>query len=131
MGARPHSSKALYAVIVLATIFHSKSDDSNRRRLGVIKPESTLVESISCAFEPWNRNENPFPCASKDSPSTEGIFYIKVPKTSSSTLAGITSRIAGREAKRQSKEVCKTFDPMVHQKSVDLKVGDRNKTKSF
>jgi hypothetical protein len=130
-----YSPKPLYAAIALVTIsvltLHSNIDNSNSRRLEVIQSERTIVQSISHAFEPWNRNEQPFPCTSKDSPTTQGIFYIKVPKTSSSTLAGITNRIAGREAKRQSKEVCKTYDPMVHQKAMDLRVGDRDKTKSF
>jgi hypothetical protein len=90
------------------------------------------MDKIAHAYEPWDRITHKFPCAADDAPDTEGIFYIKIPKTSSSTLAKITKRIAGREARRQYKEgTCKVYEPMVHQRALDLKVGERKKEKSF
>jgi len=106
-----------------------ESPNTLRRRLQApngVKPR---------AFELWDREKEPFPCVSPDSPDTQGIFYIKVPKTSSSTLGQITKRIAGREARLRQKnlnlKMCKTHDPEVHIKASDLNVGRRNRKKSF
>lgn len=85
-------------------------------------------------FEQWDISENPRPCVPENSPDTQGFFYIKVPKTSSSTLGKITTRIAGRIAKRQGKkegEICKIYDPLRHHKAYELDCGKRDKSKSF
>lgn len=74
------------------------------------------------------------PCVPEDSPDNQGIFYIKVPKTSSSTLAGITSRMAAKESARQgfpTDKFCKTHDPMVHSAASGLNAAKRDKKKSF
>merc|ERR1719410_2553805 len=75
-----------------------KEDNSSEIVSNLIKKEAKV---ISHSFEPWDRTKFPFPCVAEDSPETQGIFYVKVPKTSSTTLSKITIRIVGREAKRQ------------------------------
>lgn len=88
-------------------------------------------------FPIWDRRKEPFPCVDESSPETQGIFYVKVPKTSSSTLAGVTTRIAAKEAKRHggfdiaNGKYCKTHDPMVHASAYALKCGSRDRKKSF
>ena len=112
----------------------------NDNKSPTIEPQKRkLIENIpSRAFQAWNRTEIPFPCVHPlQSKETEGIFYIKVPKTASSTLAHITERIAHRESKRQGLfgkdgfNGCKTYLPMVHQKAVELNLMGRDKLKSF
>lgn len=91
------------------------------------------------AFEAWDRTKNPFPCAPNSSPETEGIIFIKIPKTSSTTLARITNRIAGREAERQLQKgvkkwhTCQVHYPMSQTRKVafDLSYAHRSKLKSF
>jgi len=98
-----------------------------------------LFEKVpSRAFDVWKRKDVQFPCLHPlKSNENEGIFYIKIPKTASSTLAHITERIANRESKRQNFfgkdgfNRCKTYLPMVHQKAVDLDIKNRNKLHSF
>jgi len=97
--------------------------------------ESFIQEKLHFnAFNVWNRTLTPFPCVPESSPDTQGIFYIKVPKASSSTLAHVTSRFSAKEARRQGFEegkFCKTHDPMVHNSAYELNCIKREKTKSF
>jgi len=135
-------------IVVVATFFmiyrtrsyFTEMTVSFERRLGLeesFKPEGeNTINILGREFSRWDRTELPFPCVSENSPDTEGIFYIKVPKTSSSTLGKITARIAGREAKRQGilpvGKSCKVYDPYIlHQSAFNLNCANRNKTKSF
>lgn len=107
------------------------------------QPESQEQQAPGRAFTPWDRSAGPFPCiiednnkqAEENKKSNEGIIYIKVPKTSSSTLARITTRIAAREARRagySNTTICKlALDPMVHHKASELQLMQRDKMKSF
>ena len=71
--------------------------------------------------------------------NTQGMYYVKVPKTSSSSLARITKRIAGREAHRQKFKnnvnddiTCKICsDPFQHNYASALNIHKRNKIKSL
>lgn len=114
--------------ICLLTIFGSEGE-INQEVEGKASEKTINVK----AYEVWDRNV-PFPCVSENRPYTEGIFYIKVPKTASSTLARITTRFSAREAKRQGFDYgvfCKTYNPMKHSSASSLKVADRDKSKSF
>jgi len=96
----------------------------------------TKINSLGVkAFDIWDRKNVPFPCSPDDISNTEGLFYIKVPKTSSTTLGKITMRIAGREAKRiglEEGKMCKTYDPMHHHYAYELMKNERrNQLKSF
>jgi len=85
-------------------------------------------------FERWDRKSLRFPCVLESNPSTDGIFYIKVPKTGSSTLAHITTRFAARESRRQGfkyGDYCKVYKPMSHTKAHEFNIRKRNKSKSF
>ena len=93
-------------------------------------------------FQPWDRSSAYFPCIATDlnqsileEKSNKGIIYIKVPKTSSTTLAHITTRIAAREARRQGHSnttICKlALDPMIHHRASDLQLLKRDKLNSF
>lgn len=100
----------------------------------VISSANDQIELNKKSFDSWDRNSLPFPCVPENRPNTEGIFYIKVPKTASSTLARITTRFAARESRRQGFDdgvFCKTFDPMKHASASTLQVADRDKSKSF
>jgi len=97
-----------------------------------------LFENVpSRAFDVWNRKDVQFCVHPLQSKENEGIYYIKIPKTASSTLAHITERIATREAKRlrlfgkDGFNRCRTYLPMVHQKAIDLDIKNRNKLQSF
>jgi len=100
--------------------------------------EATIAINIA-AFETWDREKLPFPCVSATAPSTEGIFYIKIPKTASSTLAGITQRLSMREASRRRRRqdieenvtYCKTYEPFIHASAMDYQILKRDKSKSF
>jgi len=112
------------------------------------------------AFKSWDRDIIRFPClldckskgsgitsltasrTTKNSAShlciednsNEGIFYVKVPKTSSSTLGHITTRFSMREARRQGFEnstYCEVHNPMIHAYAIEYRVADRNKLRSF
>jgi len=91
----------------------------------------SLSSTISRAFPRWDRTKLAFPCVDSNATETQGIFYIKVPKTASSTLAGITTRIAGRETIRKHKSICKTYEPMKHMKCFELNCSLRDKNNSF
>lgn len=86
------------------------------------------------AYSVWNRKDKSYCVAQGSSTKTQGIFFIKVPKTSSFMLALITNRIAAREARRRKFVVgthCKTHEPTVHFPASTLKVGQRDKLQSF
>merc|ERR1719445_2158747 len=97
--------------------------------------QGTKKELHISAFESWDREKIPFPCVpGSNSDNAKGIFYIKVPKASSSTLAHVTKRFAAKEARRQGFEegsFCKTHDPMVHNSAFKLNCANRDKEKSF
>merc|ERR1719410_87273 len=97
--------------------------------------QGTKKELHISAFESWDREKIPFPCVPEsNSDNAKGIFYIKVPKASSSTLAHVTKRFAAKEARRQGFEegsFCKTHDPMVHNSAFKLNCANRDKEKSF
>lgn len=122
-------------LFVLASDAQDHDSDAFRENRSIRRRLQVKNGVTPKAFEPWNREKNPFPCVSEDSPDTQGIFYIKVPKTSSSTMGHITQRIAGREARMRQQnlklKVCKTYDPEVHNKASELNIGGRNKEKSF
>jgi len=134
----------LAAVTLSITTASEESNESNLRR----------TQELGKPFTPWDRSQTPFPCTpqnpeEEDPTSTStsttdtegqgvGLYYIKVPKTSSSQLARITTRIAGREAKRQGFKtnindptICKIHDPMTHKVAFELNVSHRNKDLSF
>jgi len=97
-----------------------------------------IYSIITFLFVPINAIDQTnfqFPCISQeDRDKRKGIFYIKVPKTSSSTLARITERFAGREAKRQGHKdgsMCKVHNPMKHNMAYNLKCNERDKENSF
>jgi len=113
-----HDKRRELYLVTVPTIFNINHDHINK----LYKP-----------FKEWDRKIHPFPCVSPDSPSNQGIMYIKVPKTSSTTLAKITSRIAGREARRihLGYDTCKVHDPMVHHSALELNCNKRDKILSF
>jgi len=123
-------------IVSMLYLIHSYTfvtNDFTERRL---EEAAQDVNSLGVrAFNAWNRTNLQFPCVPESSPDTEGIFYIKIPKTSSSSLGKITARIAGREAKRQGlqwSEACKVYDPyLLHQSAYNLNCKNRNKSKSF
>lgn len=124
-----------FATILSVNIFFVTKEHNRELE---IQSSRRLAEEISSiegkAFEQWDTSANPIPCVKEDSPDTQGLFYIKVPKTSSSTLAKITTRIAARQMKRQggqSGELCKIYDPMIHHNAYQLQCAKRNKSKSF
>lgn len=122
---------ATRCVLALADVdAHEYDNDASREN-----SKSTQHGVIPRPFFKWDRQNIPFPCVPNNSPDTEGIFYIKVPKTSSSTLGHITQRIAGREARIRQQNlginICKTYDPEVHNKASELNIGGRDKKKSF
>ena len=130
------------AIITILSLSLYKNNDNTSRKLEWKKEESSssTIQGIR-AFEQWDRSKTPFPCSPTietslelEEENTQGIFYIKVPKTSSSTMAHITNRIAGREAKRQGLgegTTCKIHDPMKHIQAYDLNLANRDKLKSF
>jgi hypothetical protein len=89
------------------------------------------------AFSKW---KGPFPCFAPEpnwfnsqiqrSPSYTGILYVKEMKTGSSTLSGVTLRIAKQVALRTTGyKICKArFD---HSLAVDLDYKQRIRSKSF
>jgi len=85
-------------------------------------------------YQVWDKRNSSY-CMTKEIPTkTQGIFFIKVPKTSSFMLALITNRIAAREARRRKFYVgthCKTHEPTVHYPASTLKIGNRDKLQSF
>jgi len=101
----------------------------------VFRNEEEIMKQLNIKpYEIWDRSKQPFPCVPEDGPKNQGIFYIKVPKTSSSTLAHVTSRMAAKESERQgfpTDKMCKTHDPMIHASASDLNCGKRDKKKSF
>lgn len=130
------------ALLCIAVTFYSSSDLEGltilqqRRKLdlsSLLRSATNSDTQLSQPFKALDRNKVPFPCVSPYSPSYQGIFYIKVPKTSSTTLAKVTGRIAGREARRINLgyETCKVYDPLVHHSAFDLKCNVRDKFRSF
>ena len=82
----------------------------------------------------WDRKSNSYCVAEQRPTKTQGIFFIKVPKTSSLMLALITNRVAAREARRRQFIVgthCKTHEPTVHFPASTLKVGERDRLQSY
>lgn len=114
---------SLLATLYLYIPFPIIVNNSRRLQEALVTPPK--------AFDKWDRSISQFPCVPANSPDTEGFFYVKVPKTSSSTLGKITSRIAGREAKRRRTEICKIYEPTVHHKAFELSVSKRDKSRSF
>lgn len=138
--------------ICISSKTKSSSNGNGSRRLQFVTNndnDSNKVANVRGinvkAYEQWDRHAKPFPCMPEDAPENEGLFYIKVPKTSSSMLAKVTSRIAAREYKRHhvlirnsntinnNDEIttCKTHNPMQHQHAFDLDVSKRDQSKSF
>ena len=116
---------SLFAVLTILTlnILFLSNEHKRTLELNLNRKLTSEITSIpGQAFAPWDKSSTEFPCVPEDSPDTQGIFYVKVPKTSSSTLGKITTRIAGRIAKRQGMdgEICKIYDPMVHHKVSSL-----------
>lgn len=133
------------ALVFIASVinifdFHGEINSLSRRKLAfdnskIFSNEEEIISQLNIKpYEVWDRSKHQFPCVNENAPKNQGIFYIKVPKTSSSTLAGITSRIAAKESRRQgfpTDKMCKTHDPMVHSSASDLDCGKRDKEKSF
>ena len=129
----------LVALLFVATIINFTNDDASARRKLTV--ENTHERVFTNEEEIMNQLDiKPYqvlghlPCVPQDSPENQGIFYIKVPKTSSSTLAHVTSRMAAKESLRQgypTDQLCKTHDPMVHSAASDLNAAGRDKEKSF
>ena len=121
-------------IILRNTISIGLNEQEGRRSIMNRK----LFENVpSRAFDVWNRKDVQFCVHPLQSKENEGIYYIKIPKTASSTLAHITERIARRESKRlrlfgkDGFNRCRTYLPMVHQKAIDLDIKNRNKLQSF
>jgi len=100
--------------------------------------DEDLQGVIPRAFPIWSE---PFPCFQPDknwwktkvvrSPASLGFFFVKEMKTGSSTVTGVTLRIAKEMAKRLKKNfrICKSrFD---HSLAYNLKYGERDRKKSF
>lgn len=129
----------LVALLFVATIINFTPDNApTRRKLTVentnervfANEEEMMNQLVIKPYEVLGR----LPCVPEDSPNNQGIFYIKVPKTSSSTLAHVTSRMAAKESSREgypTDQLCKTHDPMIHSSASNLKTADRDKEKSF
>jgi len=133
---------AVLIIVAISTsvinIFQSSSQAS---KLSSFNTDQTQRSSLTLdnnpsikPFESWDRSKHPFPCVPQDSPETMGLYYIKVPKTSSWSLGQVTNRIAAQEALRQGFEngkYCKTHDPLVEHPCIHMNCGARDKTKSF
>ena len=141
----------LTILLVSSCIIQNYNGNEDHYRLRKLQEE--ITSQSGKAFEAWNRSEAPFPCPQetpivkeatlvqeeeKLEEESTGIFYIKIPKTSSSILARITTRVAGREAKRQGFKTdindpttCKLHNPMIHFYAYQLNVSKRDKMKSF
>lgn len=104
--------------------------------------ESSLFNRLEIyprAFLPWNIDDNPLPCFEPekdwlrfkvgDTASREGFLFIKVPKTASSTGAGINLRVAHGLARRRNFEICK--NRFRHGYARDFEINERDKNKSF
>lgn len=102
------------------------------------KEDEDLQGVIPRAFPVWSE---PFPCFVPDlhwwktevvrSPASRGFLFVKEMKTGSSTVTGVTLRIAQVMAKRLKKKfnICKSrFD---HSLAFKLKYGKRDRKKSF
>jgi len=136
--------KGLFAALMLvatATILFNVFEPFEAAKF-IINKDYTTTTALALgneklpgnAFEPWNRSKHAFPCVPEDSPETMGIFYIKIPKTSSWSLGQITNRIAAREALRQGFDkgkYCKTHDSLVEHPAIHMNCGARDVTKSF
>lgn len=123
----------LLALFCISLTYYSSSIKRNVPAISKVRRKLTVSQPIYHPFKSWDRTKVPFPCISPDGPSYQGFFYIKVPKTSSTTLAKITGRIAGREARRINLgyDTCKVYDPMVHHSAFDLQCKYRDKFRSF
>ena len=102
--------------------------------------EQILDGVVARAFPPWPDNL-PLPCGKSDpllwstpsvtrSPAKEGILFAKEMKTGSSTVSGVTIRIARNVARRKNQDVmCEVrFD---HYPGMDMKFIDRDRKKTF
>ena len=132
---------AVVALVFVASVINFANyteNISSRRKLSVENNNERVFGNDDEIFnqldiKPYDEIGH-LPCVPEDSPKNQGIFYIKVPKTSSSTLAGITSRMAAKESLRQgfaTDKVCKTHDPMVHSSASSLNCANRDKENSF
>jgi len=121
--------------IIYEVTLNKQNETIGQRKMDIKSIKESNADLLEIKpFECWDRKSLPFPCVHETNPDTDGIFYIKVPKTGSSTLAQITTRFAARESKRQRFEYgdyCKTHNPMTHAKAYELKIRDRNKSNSF
>jgi len=92
-------------------------------------------------FLPWNYSNHPFPCFPAEaewdkpsvarSPTRTGLLFLRNMKTGSSTLGGVTIRIARNMARRAASSfpMCKVrFD---HTPASILQYGKRDKEKSY
>jgi hypothetical protein len=117
----------------------SHNDQDNEKRLDLNELKEIGVKPR--AFAKWS-NDTDFPCFPPDdkwwhplvlrSPAHEGLLFVKEMKTGSSTMAGVTIRIArnvGRRLFGKKFRLCKLrFD---HTSASKLDYGNRNKKKSF
>lgn len=132
---------AVLAIVAISTslinMFQSPSQASKLSVSTNYTPRMSLAlndNPLVKPFESWNRSKHAFPCVSENSSETMGLYYIKIPKTSSWSLGQITNRIAAQEALRQGFEngkYCKTHDPLVEHPCIHMKCGARDKMKSF
>jgi len=103
---------------------------SSSRTEPVVTKDRNLIQITVDAFEPWNRSETPFPCVTDSKDSKDGIYFIKVPRTSH-IGASVTYRIARFEERLNLPRRCKINDANKPIKALDQKLWTRNKTKTF
>jgi hypothetical protein len=66
----------------------------------------TVAEKIARPFSPWQGDTHSW-CMKSDNMTCQGLLYLKVPKTASSTAAGVTFRIAEKVgAKMLNNSMC-------------------------
>jgi len=66
-----------------------------------------------------------------ESASLNGLMYVKIPKTASSTTSGINLRIAYRHAPKYIPDKKKCAATWMHHTSLELQVAQRDKKKTF
>lgn len=84
-------------------------------------------------FNVWDRRKRPFPCIVDNDNSTGGIYYVRIPRTSSKGVS-VTRRIAGLEGRLlDSPEVndCRAYAEIAPTRAVSKKFHERDKTNSF
>jgi len=111
-----------------------KPSDDNQNMNNDNQNRELVTKLPQTVYKPY---QHKFPCykgkAFNDKKNKlEGLIYVKVPKTASSTTSGINLRIAYRHANRYlSKEHKKCAATWLHHTSLELGVSKRNKKKTF